>query len=204
MSNFVIVGGGGFGRETAWMIQELGGRVAGFFDDYLPEGVQVDQVPVMGSVAQLNEQTERLNVVVAIADPQARQKVVSRLHNPLLRFPNVVHPTARLGFNNKMGKGCIVTAGVICTTHVSLGDFVIVNLGTTIGHDTTIGSYSSLMPQAAIAGNVRVEMGVFVGSHACVLQQRRLGARCTVGAGAVVTRDVAEGTIVKGVPAKAI
>jgi len=48
-----------------------------------------------------------------------------------------------------------------------------------------------------------VERGASIGSGAVVLGGIRVGARALVGAGAVVTRDVAPGSVVAGVPARA-
>ena len=44
--------------------------------------------------------------------------------------------------------------------------------------------------------------GVLIGSGSVVLQGVRLGDRCQVGSGAVVTRDVGVGQVVTGVPAR--
>jgi acetyltransferase-like isoleucine patch superfamily enzyme len=47
-----------------------------------------------------------------------------------------------------------------------------------------------------------VERGASLGSGVVVLGGVRIGARALVGAGAVVTRDVAPGSVVAGVPAR--
>ena len=47
-----------------------------------------------------------------------------------------------------------------------------------------------------------VERGATIGSGAVVLGGVRVGAHALVGAGAVVTRDVAPGEVVRGVPAR--
>lgn len=63
----------------------------------------------------------------------------------------------------------------------------------TAGHD--------LATRQATAGPIVVEDGVWIGAGAMILANVTLGAGAVVAAGAVVTRDVAAGTVVGGVPA---
>lgn len=53
-------------------------------------------------------------------------------------------------------------------------------------------------------GPIRIGDGCFVGQNAVILGGVTIGPRAIVGAGAVVTRDVAAGTTVAGVPARVI
>jgi UDP-N-acetylbacillosamine N-acetyltransferase len=86
---------------------------------------------------------------------------------------------------------------------VHLHDHVLVSYGATIGHDTEIGTCSTVMPGACISGDVHVGAQVLVGSGATVLQGLTIGHGAVVAAGAVVTRDVSPGDVVRGVPANA-
>ena len=54
-----------------------------------------------------------------------------------------------------------------------------------------------------LSGGVTVEDGAFVGAGAVVIPGLRIGAAAVVAAGAVVVDDVAGGTTVLGVPARA-
>ena len=65
-----------------------------------------------------------------------------------------------------------------------------------------IEDFVSVYPSASISGNVLLEEGVTIGTGARILQGITVGKGSFVGAGAVVTKDVAPGTIVAGVPAK--
>ena len=53
-------------------------------------------------------------------------------------------------------------------------------------------------------GCVEIMDNCFIGSHSVILEGTRIGPNAIVAAGAVVTKDVPEGTIVGGNPAKVI
>lgn len=84
-----------------------------------------------------------------------------------------------------------------------LGRGCVVAHGTKIGHGCVIGEHVHFANNVSLAGNCRVGDQAFL-SAACVLRPRVSLARgVTVGAGAVVTRDVdEEGVVVSGVPAR--
>lgn len=206
MKNLVIIGAGGFGRETALMVNQIRSwNLLGFYDDQLELGTIIEGKPVLGKVSLLNENHLELAVVIAIADPTTRQRIAFSLSNKKLSFPSIFHPTALSGhMSNSFGKGCIITAGVILTTGITIGDFVIVNLATTIGHDTHIGDFTSIMPQCSISGNVKLGKKCFLGSGTRILQGLTLGDNSIVGAGAVVTKSFAANSKLIGIPAKRI
>lgn len=56
----------------------------------------------------------------------------------------------------------------------------------------------------AMAAPVVIERGAFLGANVTVLAGVRIGSRSFVAAGSVVTDDVPPGTLVAGVPARAI
>jgi serine acetyltransferase len=80
--------------------------------------------------------------------------------------------------------------------------FSMVNLACTIGHETRIGKSCVVNPTVNLSGGVTLEQEVLVGTGAQVLQYIRVGAGATIGAGAVVNKDVLPHETVVGIPAK--
>ncbi|MDZ4715784.1 MAG: acetyltransferase [Cytophagales bacterium] len=207
MKKIAIYGAGGLGRETALLIQQINmhsnkWELLGFFDDGLKKGEKVNNWTVIGGMDEVAKVDSPLDLVVAIADSQARMRVVEKIYNRIIEFPTLVHPTCLRGDgNNTFGNGCILSAGVILTTGISLGKFTIVNLQTTIGHDVKMGAFVTVMPGCSISGNVQIGPGSMIGTGARILQNLRLGSLCKVGAGAVVTSSFTDGKIIVGIPA---
>jgi sugar O-acyltransferase (sialic acid O-acetyltransferase NeuD family) len=104
----------------------------------------------------------------------------------------------------ELGEGVIICAGTILTVNIKIGNHVIINLNCTIGHDTIIEDYCSMMPTVKINGNNHLHKGVYVGTGATFIHQVTIGAWSTIGAGAVVVKDIPENVIAVGIPAKVI
>jgi sugar O-acyltransferase (sialic acid O-acetyltransferase NeuD family) len=208
MKDLVIYGAGGLGREVALLIDQINQvkkqwNFVGFVDDNIHVN---SDLPVIGAFETLANAKSKLSVVMAVADPCIRHKLVSNIDpNKHLHFPVIVHPRANTGAaTNRIGRGVIITDGVIMTTGLIVSDFVIVNLAVTIGHDVKVGGFTSIMPAANISGNVRIGARTLLGTGAKILQNISIGDDVKVGAGAVVIRDVLDGQTVVGVPAKPI
>lgn len=203
-----IYGAGGLGREVAWMLREMKSRdsfdVVGFFDDGKPKKSTVDGLPVLGGLSDINASDGSFQVVLAISDPLTKRRLVQSITNPKIDYPVIIHPTCQPGdaTTNRFGKGSILTAGVILTTGITLGDFVLINLSTTIGHDVRVGNFSTVMPGCSISGNVTLGENCLVGTGARTLQNLSIGKDGVIGAGAVVTKSFGDGVKLLGVPAK--
>lgn len=85
----------------------------------------------------------------------------------------------------------------------ALGGHGIVNTGATVDHDCVVGDYAHLAPGVHLAGSVRVGEGAFLGIGSVVSPGVRIGRWTTLGAGAVAIRDLADGAVAVGVPARA-
>lgn len=84
----------------------------------------------------------------------------------------------------KIGQQCVISMRAIILTHQDVGKRPL----------------GAKLPKRKSA--VVLAPGAYVGAGAIILPGVRVGARAVVGAGAVVTKDVAPATIVIGVPAR--
>lgn len=192
-----ICGAGGVGRETLDAALAAGLTVTGFLDDLLA-GREVRGLPVVapdkvGSGGQY---------VVGIADPRARERLAALLDARGLQAATIIHPRAVIAPEVNLGPGCVVLAGAHVSSSIRLGAHTQVHYNATVGHDAVLDDFVTVYPGANVSGAVLLKRGVTVGSNACILQGRTVGEHAFVGAGAVVTRDVGDGVVVVGSPAR--
>jgi sugar O-acyltransferase (sialic acid O-acetyltransferase NeuD family) len=209
MDRIAIVGSGGFAREILTLINDINKQskkyeVVGFVGPDMNQSIH--GFPVIGTDAEINKTTEPISLVLAVGEPNLKEKIKSKYTNPLVTFPTLIHPSVIIGDSEsvRIGHGCIICAGCILTTDIALHDFVTLNLQCTVGHDTVINDYASFMPSVNISGEVVVGKGVYVGTGAKIINRLEIGENTIVGAGAVVAKSLPANCTVVGVPAKPI
>ena len=211
MEKIAIFGAGGFGREVKMLIDQINLQketfeIIGYFDDGKPKDSLINSYPVLGGLTDVqNWKNGKLNLVIAIAQPNIKKRIADSIKNVDIAFPSLIHPGVLIGTDEvTIGYGCIICAGTIITVNITIGNHVILNLGCTVGHDAKIGDYCSFMPSVDISGEVEIDSLVFVGSGAKIINQLSIGERTIVGSGAVVSKSLPANCTAVGVPAKPI
>jgi sugar O-acyltransferase (sialic acid O-acetyltransferase NeuD family) len=119
-------------------------------------------------------------------------------------YSSVCHAQITLCNGVHFGHGCNFSPGVTVAPYAKIGNFVTLNRHVSIGHHTQIEDYCTINPAANIAGICVIREGAQIGMGANVLDRVEIGANAIVGAGSLVTKDVPPGTVVYGVPARAV
>lgn len=203
----VIYGAGGLGREVLQLIRDTdtdGVReILGFIDDGVEVGVVRNDAVVLGGMEYLDALSEPIGVVFGLADPRAKERRYHALkQNPLISFPTVIHPRALIRAYTTIQEGVVIVADCHVSVNVHIGRCVLLDDSATIGHDVAIGDFSSILPQAAVSGNIDIGARCLLGVGCMLRQGISVGADAVVGMGSVVLRDVPPEAIVYGNPAK--
>lgn len=209
MNKIAIYGGGGFGREVKMLIDQINSEASnydfvGYFDDVIPIGNTINGDSVLGGINEINNFNDDLRIVVSIADPRIKSKLIDSITNPKITFPILIHPSCIIGNDVQIGEGTIICAGTIITVNVEIGKHVILNLACTVGHDTKIGSFSSFMPSVNISGEVEIGKKVYCGTGVKIINQINIGEGTIIGAGSLVHKNLPSFCTAVGFPAQPI
>jgi sugar O-acyltransferase (sialic acid O-acetyltransferase NeuD family) len=210
MKPLLIYGAGGFAREVLELVRDINRSgeqwdVLGFLsDDADSWGRVLNDVPILGGEPELEKHADGIDVVLGIGSPAAKRKIVERLRKHRVRWPSLVHPNVVMSSFVDLGDGVVITAGNVLTANIKLGDFAMVNLACTVGHDCLVGRYSTISPGVNVSGHVRLGDGCDIGTGSSFVQGVSLGEWSIVGAGAVVSKDLPPNCTAVGVPARVI
>ena len=200
MKRLVIIGASAMGRETFAYARECGMEVKGFLDSRigLLSGF-FGYPPILGSVDEYAVADGDV-FVCAVGDPTEKMKYVAAIAAKGGVFVSVVHPSAYIGMNVRVGEGCIVCPGAVITNDSVLDNHVIVNVAASVNHDNRLGEGTTVGPGCRLAGRVTIGRRVFIGAGVTLIPDVALGDGVFVAAGAVVTKSFESGRLM-GVPA---
>lgn len=210
MKNLAIYGAGGFGKEVFCIVRKINEaqplwNVIGFFDDGKEKGAPVGRYGrVLGGMTELNGWTEALSVVIAVGSTASLLKISQGICNPLIDFPNIIHPETVFADREgvTMGKGNVVQRASAFSCDVTIGDFNVFNGGTVLGHDVRLGSHNVLMPGVRISGATQVGDGNFFGMSSIVVQGLKIGSGVSLSPGSVLLTRPKDGLLYMGNPAR--
>ena len=208
MKNLVILGAGGMGRTVYGIAMES----TGYGDEYVIKGFVDDDIhslddylnypPIIGGISDYIPQED--DVFICSIGGDARKKCVDNMIAKGAHFINIIHETARIRTNVKLGTGNIICPYASIGVDSVLGNYNLIQSFTTIGHDVNVGNYNRIDTHVTCVGGVIIgnEVDIYTSvvlNHGVVIED---GAH--VGACSFVIKKVKAGTTVFGIPAKEI
>lgn len=192
MKHLVIIGSGNIGQIVHWY--------ATLSKDYLKVW------DIKCHIDNVEEYVIEPDDVFICADVKPLDRMD---HSAIIRkkggiFVNVIHPSANIAPSAKMGTGIVVGAFSTISINTIINDDVIIQDHCNIGHDGIIEAASHLYVGVKLCGRNKIGTLSSVFTGAVVYPDVKVGEKCVVGAGSVVSRKVKDGETVLGNPAKKI
>ena len=196
MNRLIIIGAGGHGKVIVDAALKNGYTNICYIDDHATGDVM--GFPIIGTSADI----ERLNdggtdFIIGIGNNAVRKAIAEKYN---VNWVSIVHPSAQIAFNAEIGKGTVVMANAVVNVCATVGEHCIINTGAIVEHDNVIENYAHISPNVALGGTVRIGTLTHVGIGATVKNNTEICSECTIGAGAVVVKNIKEPGTYVGVP----
>lgn len=206
MKNLIIIGAGGMGRTIYSNALESVGYgekflVKGFIDDNLHalDGFP-NYPPIFATIKDYIPQQD--DVFVSSIGGTARRPCMEEIISRGGEFMELIHQTARIYTNAKLGKGNFIGAYSVIGNDAVIGDYNMIQSYTVIGHDAKIGSWNRIDTHVTCVGGIVIEDEVNIHTSAVISHNVKVETGAHVGALSFVIRKVKAGTTVMGIPAK--
>ena len=207
MNKLIIVGAGGFARETLQCALQskdnnVNWVISGFISDDLDvlNGIECSY-KILGKVHGWQPKADE-RFVIAIGSTVDKKRIATELAVKGAIFVNVIHKSVTIFPNAKLGCGVILCPNVFVSDNAVIYDHVAINHSSGIGHDAQVGAYTTISSFCDITGNVKVGESVFFGSSVSTIPKINIANDSYVCAGSVVMNNLKPHSRVMGVPAK--
>ncbi|MBS3788184.1 NeuD/PglB/VioB family sugar acetyltransferase [Candidatus Bipolaricaulota bacterium] len=208
MSKIAVIGAGPYVKNIEEIVRALNEHrnekleIIGFIDsDETKAHEEFWGYKVLGGIEVLGDIAGPVGLISVIS-AGGRRRMFEKAKNYDVTFPNLIHPSAEVSPQAKLGKGNVIAQRTIIAPKVKVGDFNKINYSVAIGHHCRVGDYNTLNGLSHLTGMSTITNGCFVGPGAVIFNEVTIHPNVTVGANAVVRNDIPEGTTAVGVPAR--
>jgi len=210
VKKLVLLGAGGFGREVAASIlpfmneRKPSYELLGFVDDgdQYKEGDMIDGYPWLGGQEWILDHKDDVCCTCTIGSAKKKAELQRELTRQGVRFATLIGKRVYIAPDSVIGPGSVIYGRVRISVNCRIGAGVVLNDNVSLGHDVTIGDYTSIMPGTGISGGCVIGKEVDIGGHAYIVPGRKVGDGARIAAGSIVFTNVKAGTTVLGNPAK--
>lgn len=206
-NDIILVGGGANCKVIIDLLSETSFNPIGILDPNLEKGSMFQGLSVLGTdddAADIFESGVR-KAVITIAMPCSLKKRLAEQYSKIgFAFPTLISDSAIIAPSAKIGAGTCVMPGANIGPDTIIGDQCTINVSSVVTHGITIDDYCNIAPNSTILGFVSVGESSLIGANSVIVQCNNVGHDCIVGAGAVVLKDVEDGAVMVGNPAKVL
>lgn len=209
MKHLIIIGAGGMGR----CIYNIAIQSQGYKTDFDVKGFlefNKDSLNGYSGYPPILTDDDHYEIceddvfVCSIGDVKKRKLIHEKFASKGANFYTLIHDTAFIGLNTKLGAGTVVDEGVHIDPDVTIGSNCMIQAKAIIGHDCIIGNDVRVDSFCSLVGGTIVKDCAAIYTHAMINHRVTIGEGATVGACSFVIKNVKPDTTVFGVPAKAI
>lgn len=204
-----IYGAHGLAREVYIIAQKIN-LVSNKWSEYcfiddINEIAQVNGVKVYKFDELLKERDKNeIEIVIAVGEPSGRDYLYHKIKEAGLSLVTLIHPGIYIDGTTVIGEGTVIAEGVTITANVEIGENAYIQPHAVIGHDIKIGRHTVIGSNCQIGGGDVIGERVFMGFLSGTTDHISIGSDSIISAGAIVFKELPEGVIAVGNPARIV
>ena len=191
------------------LIQSIGIPIAGLIH-YNSErnGEEIYGIPIISSTEGLFRKGDLkgMNFAVSVGDNNIRAKLSQKIRKKGGQIPTLIHPSAVVSKYAKLAQGVTVHANSVVQAGAEILEDTVISYNSSVTHGSKIGRACYMAAGSNVGAYVTIFDEVLIGQSAIIISGKVnfIGRNSIIGAGAVVTKDVEENSILLGNPARVI
>ena len=197
------------GQLIAWHAATDGHyAVAGFFDDFKTKNEVINDNPVIGGIADIQQsykekKFDELMIGIGYKHFAMRRKIFET-YKDQIAFGKLIHSSVIIDPSCSIGRGVFILPGCTLDMNVTIEDNVLMNTGCVIAHDSRIQAHSFISPGVVIAGFVNVGRCCNIGINTTIIDNVIISDEVQTGGGTVVIKNIDKAGLYVGNPARYI
>ena len=153
-------------------------------------------------VVDFQEAVVGSKITIAVGEPKTRNVLREKIENKNLVLSSIISDTAFVSDSATIARGAIIAPFASIQAQAIIGENVAVNTQAIIGHHVELLDGSVISSQVNLGGACHVGEQSYVGMGALIREKVLIGSQSIVGMGSVVYRDIPDGVIALGNPAR--
>lgn len=198
-----VYGAGGLGTETmdileqAMRVGQSTKHECCFVED------NANQSELNGyAVIDFKECVPGSKITIAVGEPAHRIVMHEKVKSAGLKLASIISPDAFISPSAVIEAGVIVAPQCSVQANALIEENAAINTMTIIGHDVKVQTGAVISSMVNLGGGVNVGANSYIGMGALVQEGLTIGSTSIIGMGSVVYKDIPDGMIALGNPAR--
>jgi sugar O-acyltransferase (sialic acid O-acetyltransferase NeuD family) len=204
-----VYGSNGAGHEIMELAEELNRlnhrwKQIIYIDDIKKQGMYRDHILMDLSQVIAEYPKYDVEVIIATGEPFFREMMAQKIYDAGFKLAKLISPTAVVSDRAHIADGVIIMHGCVISCDAVLEENIYLNYYVLIAHDSSVGKNSVLSSKSITGGHVRIGHSTYIAQGVQIRDRINIGSNTIIGMGSVVLRDISDGVIAMGTPARAM
>ena len=193
MNELYIYGSGSIARETIKLVDKINHKkkiwkIKGIVCKNSMESNSIDGIKLIDQ--DTIKKNSNTYAICAISDPIIKKKVAREIKKKKIKLAKLICPEIFIYNDVEIGNGTIIFSNSQIGHTTKIGENALISFGVDVGHNISMGSECTVLPNSSIGGYVDIGDLVLMGSGVNILPKIKIGSNSRIGIGSTVIKDV--------------